>query len=158
MGRFHLRTFMSRPLQFGSNGLTLTTASPTTSPSSQIRVGRLGRRRPKKICSSSRWSSALSSRLSSAPISRLGFIFMPPTSTDAFLLYKETNQSALSLKITIAVKRSTVTTFALRLLLEFPHRIVSAHYLPRGRHFLQEDSPNEIGHALADFVCRVRSQ
>lgn len=27
-----------------------------------------------------------------------------------------------------------------------------------GRHFLQEDSPDEIGHALADFVRRVRSQ
>jgi haloalkane dehalogenase len=25
-----------------------------------------------------------------------------------------------------------------------------------GLHFLQEDSPNEIGRALADFVCRVR--
>jgi haloalkane dehalogenase len=28
----------------------------------------------------------------------------------------------------------------------------------RGRHFLQEDSPDEIGHALAEFVRRVRSQ
>ena len=28
----------------------------------------------------------------------------------------------------------------------------------KGRHFLQEDSPDEIGHALADFVRRVRSQ
>jgi len=28
----------------------------------------------------------------------------------------------------------------------------------KGRHFLQEDSPDEIGRALADFVRRVRSQ
>jgi haloalkane dehalogenase len=28
----------------------------------------------------------------------------------------------------------------------------------RGRHFLQEDSPDEIGRALAEFVRRVRSQ
>lgn len=28
----------------------------------------------------------------------------------------------------------------------------------KGRHFLQEDSPDEIGHSLADFVRRVRSQ
>jgi haloalkane dehalogenase len=28
----------------------------------------------------------------------------------------------------------------------------------RGRHFLQEDSPDEIGRALADFVRRIRSQ
>ena len=28
----------------------------------------------------------------------------------------------------------------------------------RGRHFLQEDSPDEIGYALAEFVRRVRSQ
>jgi haloalkane dehalogenase len=27
----------------------------------------------------------------------------------------------------------------------------------KGRHFLQEDSPDEIGHALADFARRVRS-
>jgi haloalkane dehalogenase len=27
----------------------------------------------------------------------------------------------------------------------------------KGRHFLQEDSPDEIGHAVADFVRRVRS-
>src|ERR1700730_9573086 len=27
----------------------------------------------------------------------------------------------------------------------------------RGRHFLQEDSPDEIGHALAEFVRRARS-
>jgi haloalkane dehalogenase len=26
----------------------------------------------------------------------------------------------------------------------------------KGRHFLQEDSPNEIGYALADFVRRLR--
>jgi haloalkane dehalogenase len=28
----------------------------------------------------------------------------------------------------------------------------------KGRHFLQEDSPHEIGHAVADFVRRVRSR
>jgi haloalkane dehalogenase len=28
----------------------------------------------------------------------------------------------------------------------------------KGQHFLQEDSPDEIGHSLADFVRRVRSQ
>ena len=28
----------------------------------------------------------------------------------------------------------------------------------KGRHFLQEDSPDELGHALADFVRRVRSR
>ena len=28
----------------------------------------------------------------------------------------------------------------------------------KGRHFLQEDSPDEIGYSLADFVRRVRSQ
>jgi pimeloyl-ACP methyl ester carboxylesterase len=28
----------------------------------------------------------------------------------------------------------------------------------KGRHFLQEDSPDEIGRAVADFVRRVRSQ
>jgi haloalkane dehalogenase len=28
----------------------------------------------------------------------------------------------------------------------------------KGRHFLQEDSPDAIGHAVADFVRRVRSQ
>jgi haloalkane dehalogenase len=28
----------------------------------------------------------------------------------------------------------------------------------KGRHFLQEDSPDEIGHSLADFVRRLRSQ
>jgi len=28
----------------------------------------------------------------------------------------------------------------------------------KGRHFLQEDSPDEIGRALADFVRRIRSQ
>ena len=27
----------------------------------------------------------------------------------------------------------------------------------KGRHFLQEDSPHEIGHAVANFVRRVRS-
>jgi haloalkane dehalogenase len=27
----------------------------------------------------------------------------------------------------------------------------------KGRHFLQEDSPDEIGRALADFARRVRS-
>ena len=27
-----------------------------------------------------------------------------------------------------------------------------------GRHFVQEDSPDEIGEAVADFVRRVRSQ
>jgi pimeloyl-ACP methyl ester carboxylesterase len=28
----------------------------------------------------------------------------------------------------------------------------------KGRHFVQEDTPDEIGHAVADFVRRVRSQ
>jgi haloalkane dehalogenase len=28
----------------------------------------------------------------------------------------------------------------------------------KGRHFLQEDSPDAIGRAVADFVRRVRSQ
>jgi haloalkane dehalogenase len=28
----------------------------------------------------------------------------------------------------------------------------------KGRHFVQEDSPDEIGQAVADFVRRVRSQ
>ena len=28
----------------------------------------------------------------------------------------------------------------------------------KGRHFVQEDSPGEIGQAVADFVHRVRSQ
>jgi hypothetical protein len=28
----------------------------------------------------------------------------------------------------------------------------------KGRHFLQEDSPDEIGQALADFVRRVRAR
>ena len=28
----------------------------------------------------------------------------------------------------------------------------------KGRHFVQEDSPDEIGQAVADFVRRIRSQ